>query len=464
MRSLTGPLALACLIACCSQVFGQLPPGGGGFGRPGMGGPGGFDPSNMANMIFDRASNGKSTLTISEYRSSRDPEASAKLAAWAARNGISSGQVTREQFAGFMKERFADMQANGGMRFGGPPIGGPTGATMSINSGPGGQAQMMPMNVPYGGGFPPFNPEEYAKNRFAELDADKNNFINDSELQSFLKGAVVDAILAVDTDKDGKVNLAEFTEFTKQQMASGVFPGMGGFLFPTPESERKVAVYRVGSLPKELPEWFGKLDIDKDGQVGLYEWKKGGNRTSEFRDLDENSDGLVTVDEALIPSRVAERRRLVQENPGLVGALPEGTLGPNQPQGGWGGSGWGGWRGDWGRSDRGGPPGGSPSDRDKEREKKRESKEMKTISSGPTSEKERGDRQGRGDRKSRGGPGGESPFDGKVGRVDGKGGRAGSGTGGPSGGATGSGGPVGIPPNPSGGGKKSPPGMRESKK
>lgn len=427
------------------------------MGGPGMGGPGGFDPANIANMMFDRVANGKSTLTISEYKSQRDPEASAKLAAWAAKNGITSGQVTREQFAGFMKERFAEMQANGGMRFGGPPGGGAPGAapagapgaTIAISGGPGGQPQVMTFNAPPGGGFPQFNPEEFAKNRFTELDTDKNNFINDGELQSPLK----DALTMVDTDKDGKVNLAEFTEFTKQQFASGNFGGMGGFVIPVPESERKVAVYRAGSLPKELPDWFGKLDTDKDAQVGLYEWKKGGKPASEFRELDENSDGLVTVDEALIPTRVAERKRKVQENPGLVGALPEGAVAPNQMQGGWGGGwngggGWGGrgdWgrgdRGDWGRGDRGrNTASGSASENEKDKEKMREAKDKERASASSGSPGEsgrpgRGERGDRGDRSMRGSSG-ESPF-------GGRGGRGGPGSMGPPGGAPGGESPFG---------------------
>ena len=236
MRKLTGSLGLAALIACCSQSLAQFPPGGGGgfpgggggFGRPGMGGPGGgmggggFDPSAIANMIFDRTANGKSTITISEYKSQRDPEASAKLAAWAAKNGVTSGQINREQFANFMKERFTEMQAGGGMRFGGgpAPAGAPGASSVVAVAGPNGQ--VMTFNAPAGGGFTPPNPEEFAKNRFTELDTDKNSFINDAELQSPLK----EALATIDTDKDGKINLPEFTEYTKQQF------GMGNFARP----------------------------------------------------------------------------------------------------------------------------------------------------------------------------------------------------------------------------------------
>ena len=387
MRQITGSLALVSLIACAAQVLGQFPPGGGqpgggfggpggggfggqpggggfggqpgggGFGRPGGGGMGGggmnFDPNAIAGMMFDRAAGGKPTMTISAYSSGRDPEASARLAAWATKNGITSGQVTREQFSAFFKERITDMQAQGGMRMGGAPGGPPVGMTITAG-GPdsNGQPQMqMQFGGGGGGGWGGgFNVEEMAKNRFAEVDANKNGFIDDAELVSPLK----DALAFVDTDKDGKVNLPEFTEFMKQQMGSGGFGG--AFNIPVPESEKKTAVYRVGKLPKELPEWFEKLDTDKDAQVGLYEWKKGGKPVQEFREIDESSDGLITVDEALIPTRIAARKKQIAESPGLVGALPAGSASPYQQSGGWGGG-----QPSGGRGMRGmGGPGGAP--------------------------------------------------------------------------------------------------------
>jgi hypothetical protein len=64
------------------------------------------------------------------------------------------------------------------------------------------------------------------------------------------------------------------------------------------EEERPVAM-RYGKLPQGLPGWFDELDTDKDGQVSLYEWRKGGRDTKEFIEMDLNGDGLVTADEYL---------------------------------------------------------------------------------------------------------------------------------------------------------------------
>ena len=55
--------------------------------------------------------------------------------------------------------------------------------------------------------------------------------------------------------------------------------------------DKRPVVYRVGNLPKGMPSWFQELDTDKDGQVALYEWRKGGKDMKEFAIWDRNDDG-----------------------------------------------------------------------------------------------------------------------------------------------------------------------------
>lgn len=65
--------------------------------------------------------------------------------------------------------------------------------------------------------------------------------------------------------------------------------------------EPKPVVYRYGNLPQGLPKYFTEGDADKDGQIGLYEWVQYWDsseaKLAEFKALDLNGDGLLTVQE-----------------------------------------------------------------------------------------------------------------------------------------------------------------------
>jgi Ca2+-binding EF-hand superfamily protein len=65
------------------------------------------------------------------------------------------------------------------------------------------------------------------------------------------------------------------------------------------ELDSRPTVYRANKLPKGLPEWFERLDADKDGQISLVEWRKAGMPLTDFAKWDRNDDGLLTYDEVL---------------------------------------------------------------------------------------------------------------------------------------------------------------------
>ena len=51
------------------------------------------------------------------------------------------------------------------------------------------------------------------------------------------------------------------------------------------DDERRPTVYRAGKLPTGMPDWFDRLDTDRDGQVGLYEWVKDKRSVEEFKKI-----------------------------------------------------------------------------------------------------------------------------------------------------------------------------------
>jgi hypothetical protein len=236
-------------------------PGGGGFGGPGGGMRGGFDPESM----WQRLSGGADSINLNDPRF-------AFMKGMMERGGDPlppNGIVTKQQFMEGMQRRMAARQAGGGMA-GQPGGGGPGGPQMmTFQGGPGG----------FGGG-----------REFGGRDRDRR--------------------LGFDGGPGG---------FAGQPGGFGGPPGGFGYPGGYPgqpgpgggsdgkddgkKKEKEVDYTQVGirygKLPPGLPDFFTELDADKDGQVGLYEWRAAGRKTDEFTALDADGDGLITPREWL---------------------------------------------------------------------------------------------------------------------------------------------------------------------
>src|SRR5262249_9488493 len=165
-----------------------------------------------------------------------------------------------------------------------------------------------------GPGGPGANPDAFAEILFRRFDKNGDGVLNYDEMPENLR-AERDKW---DENKNGLIDLNEFKKFfrartdriraelaanagiqTTPGADAGTLPGLPtGPASVEGEAQTRV-VYRAGKLPKELPAWFAQYDTDGDGQIGLYEWKKTGRPLSEFKAMDRNGDGFLTVEEVL---------------------------------------------------------------------------------------------------------------------------------------------------------------------
>jgi Ca2+-binding EF-hand superfamily protein len=323
--------------------FGGGGPGGGfgGFGGFGKGGGGGggmnfnFDP----NMIFDRMANGADSIPISSLRMGQQ-----QAMQWALDNGITNGQLNRQQFSQYMNSMMQNMNAGGG------PGGG------------------------FGRQQTPLTPEQIddlAVTTFKRADTNGDGFLNEDEINAMRGGLVntfKDTWKGYDKNNDGKIDLEEFKAWFKQAYAQrqDQMKGAGVTFDPNEEDwEKRPTVFRAGHYPRELPAWFAQYDLDKDGQVGLYEWRKFGKSIEEFQEIDRNGDGLLTVEEVLWYMRKHPEK--YGPLPPLDASVAMGNGGGQWQQAGWpggnqmmgrgpggggfgpGGGGWGQGGGGWGQ-------------------------------------------------------------------------------------------------------------------
>ncbi len=281
--------------ACCAALLAiplavnSQQPGPTGGGKGGRGG-GGRDPS----QFFDRLANGKDVIIIDQL----DDRMKGMISGMALANGITNGQITREQFTAGMETFRAQRAASRGVPGGTPPTPGTLGAAP-----PGRGSDTTPEQI-----------DRQAEDSFRKHDKDGDGQLQFAEMPDALKSSLT----TYDSNKDGMINLEEYKAYYRDRVqvrmqenaaAQGTTPnGQPAAAEGLPpveeaaavqEEDKRPTVYRYGKLPKELPPWFAELDTYKDGQIWLSSWVKAGKSVEEFRAMDRNDDGLLTVDEYL---------------------------------------------------------------------------------------------------------------------------------------------------------------------
>jgi len=291
------------------------PPGGGGRGM--------MSPDNSFDRMMQSYGGSGDLLDYSRV----SPEHRSRIDGFSKMTGgepmPTSGTISREQYRTVFAQRMSKA-------FGGPPGGAPGVAVASAPGSTTGGVTVIDFNAPpsaptgpggtgsgpaWGGGRGPGGGDrgpggggDEAEGAFQKLDQNKDGKISkDEALQSrrLPLGQVFDQY---DSNRDGYLNVGEFRAAFAAMSSGGGRGGPGGGDWNgsggsrdepnniDPEDERPT-IYRYGKLPREFEKEYGSLDSDKDGQIGLYEWRAASREVDTFVKMDLNGDGLLTAEE-----------------------------------------------------------------------------------------------------------------------------------------------------------------------
>jgi hypothetical protein len=263
--------------------------------RGGRDGKKGMNP----DFMFMLMSGGNETFEVSKVQLKDRPGSTAeqqreRMLTFLQKKGVTNGVMTKAIFAEYSEERMAEWRKRETEKQQGGTPSAP-GTTPPTPGTPAAPAQ---------------DPDAQGKAAFSSLDLDKNGSLNGEEMQAAAKrgSRIYDERQKWDTNKNGTIELAEYLEYYRSRNTLSIQIGQAAPPGPVkPIEEKRPSVYRTGKMPKELPAWFEEADKDKDGQVGLYEWKESGKSISEFLAMDLNGDGFITAEELLRHQRVVAK-------------------------------------------------------------------------------------------------------------------------------------------------------------
>ena len=268
-------------------------------------GKGGKGFSMDPDEIFSKYSNGKEVIVMSEL----DPQTAERLKRMAGFMGITVGEkVTRDEFKKHASGAMSLIQS-GAFQFKGMGGGGAPPADVAAPNGGGTTTPPTGMGEPRGGQKGPGDREAVLDAIFRKMDKNNDGTLSADEVPENMQRERE----KYDKNGDGFIDLMEFKTFANEvrppKEPEPMRGDSGKQRTDTPDQKKpeapveevKSTIYRVGKLPKDLPEWFIRLDKagDVDGQVGLWEARNEKSVLDEFNKYDLNGDGLITAEEYL---------------------------------------------------------------------------------------------------------------------------------------------------------------------
>jgi hypothetical protein len=387
--------------------FGGQPPGGGRDMKFGGQAGGGKNPFTDPETVFNFYSKGGDVIDFSRM----DPN----MKAFAKRGFEKAGLPPPTDTTVISKAQFVDSfnraLASKGMTPGGPPT--PAAQPMSFRAGGDNERSRgfggPPPGGSYGGpppgGYSGFNTtnspgnssnnyerekmsgpttfrmtDQDIERKFNESDANRDGKLSPDEVsdRSPLKASFKES----DTNGDGYIDLAEYKAYIAvriggegadpSQGSYGSYAGNGNYgrdrdLRNDKKEELPVAI-RFGKLPAGLPSWWDTLDTDRDGQVGLYEWRVDGREVKEFQRMDLDGDGLLSPQEWLrFNTLSAEQAKAIAAEEEIGGSSGSSGAKSSRPSFGSGPPSFGG-------GTKGGPPSGGRDSRSSEKGSERDTK------------------------------------------------------------------------------------------